>query len=545
MARRIFIWLTGPLTALGRRLRFKTKLHLTFWTLTGVITAMAMLDFFGARELDYHRARSELTQDVHKSLLSLESHTYQLFKQMSDAVLVGAPAPAQEREALNLVRADIDQVRRLIAEELKLVGDREDETEELAHLAVIERQIDAILAEYAAVLREMRAEPAAARSRTRSLLETEIDREFDGLISSAISEEEREVEATAKAFARAVAIVERISLVLLVLAVPVSLLMLAYLTRIFGRGVEAIDGGVEAFAEGRLDHRVARLEDRDFDRIGSRFNDMADMIRRDRLALQQANAELEATVAERTRDLVTSAEKLSEVDEARRRLFADISHELRTPLTVIRGEAEIALRGEPKLAEEYRASLGRVVDQAAHMTRLVDDLLFIARSDSGEVRLDMRSVAIVRLLETAIADFEPAAAEKGVVIRRQIDAKDVVVRGDAGRLRQVLAILLDNAIRYSNPAGEVRIFAQAGVGGFVIRIEDDGIGIPSEELGRVFDRFYRGSGAQRIAEGTGLGLPVAKAIIEAHQGGIRLDSGTRGAVATVTLPVESRLRAVS
>ena len=230
----------------------------------------------------------------------------------------------------------------------------------------------------------------------------------------------------------------------------------------------------------------------------------------------------------------------------RRKLLADISHEFRTPLTVIRGESEIALRGTNKTKTDYRETFHRIVDQADHTTRLVDDLLFMARADAGEPRLKLHSVAIASMVDSVCKEFDAKSKQMGVSIKQSRDGPKAVVLGDAGRLRQVFAILIDNALRYSDSGGRVEVHVSEKNSKIFISFRDHGIGITEEEAELAFERFYRGKKAEEHARGTGLGLPVAKAIVEAHQGNISLQGRPgEGATATVTLPSEGRLRAVA
>lgn len=232
-------------------------------------------------------------------------------------------------------------------------------------------------------------------------------------------------------------------------------------------------------------------------------------------------------------------------DDARRRLFADISHELRTPLTVIRGEAEIALRGREKSIEDYQTSLRRIVDQANHTARLVDDLLFVARTDAGEPRLKMQVVAVVELVQQVSSDAQALSASKNISVALDLGIPRVTITADPERLRQALMVVIDNAIRYSRPHEQIAVGIHAHVQGVSVQITDNGIGISPAEIEQVFERYYRGGGAERQhSAGSGLGLPIAKAIIVAHGGEISLDSAPgRGTRATIVLPVSRRLHA--
>jgi len=246
------------------------------------------------------------------------------------------------------------------------------------------------------------------------------------------------------------------------------------------------------------------------------------------------------------RALKSSNDMLELVDENRRKLLADISHEFRTPLTVIRGEAEIAIRGKSKTKAEYLESLERIIEQSDQATRLVDDLLFMARADAGEPRLKVRPVSVDSLLGPVCGDFSAKAEKRKVTLKQSFGDENAVVMGDPGRLRQVFAILVDNALQYSMKGGTVEVNLERIDSEVVVTVRDEGIGLTKEEAQQAFQRFFRGGHAQGHARGTGLGLPVAKAIVEAHKGSITLQGKPgKGALATVILPAENKLKAVA
>jgi two-component system OmpR family sensor kinase len=288
------------------------------------------------------------------------------------------------------------------------------------------------------------------------------------------------------------------------------------------------------------------LHEREFEQLGAAFNTMAKQLADHRAGMRDSNIRLEAIVEERTRALKSSNEILELVDENRRKLLADISHEFRTPLTVIRGESEIALRGKIKTKAEYQETLARIIEQADQTTRLVDDLLFIARADAGEPRLKIRPLSVGSILSSVCADFQAKAEQSLVEIKHVISDEKVVVMGDAGRLRQVFSILIDNALRYSSKNGSITVGLESSDREVFVTVQDTGIGLTEEETLQAFERFFRGGKAQGYASGTGLGLPVAKAIVEAHKGRITLEGKpNEGALATVVLPTEKKMKAVA
>ncbi|GAB3236662.1 hypothetical protein GCM10027452_44030 [Micromonospora halotolerans] len=221
--------------------------------------------------------------------------------------------------------------------------------------------------------------------------------------------------------------------------------------------------------------------------------------------------------------------------EGRQREFLlSVSHELRTPLTAIRGYAEAARRGRDEVPPDVAHALRRVESESTRMTSLVDDLLLLARLDSGRP-LATEPVDLTAMVVNAVSDAHAAGPEH----RWQLDLPDepVSVTGDAHRLHQVLANLLANA-RVHTPPGTTVTTRLAPVAGDVeLSVSDDGPGIPEELQPEVFERFARGDSSRSRAHGsTGLGLAIVAAVVEAHHGEVAVASRPGRTVFTVRLP---------
>ncbi|MGA3097113.1 MAG: ATP-binding protein [Bryobacteraceae bacterium] len=229
--------------------------------------------------------------------------------------------------------------------------------------------------------------------------------------------------------------------------------------------------------------------------------------------------------------------RLDQSFETMRRFVADASHELRTPLAVIRGEADVALTRE-RGAEEYRESLAVILDESRRLSRLVDDLLNLARADSGHVPLVVREFYFNDLLAECCRSALAGAAALGIEVEC-LAPRDAPFRGDEDLLRRLVMNLLDNAIRYTPRGGQVSAALEQSPGYIQIRISDTGTGIAPEDAARVFERFYRADQARsRQDGGFGLGLSIVQWIAEAHRGTVKFSSQLgAGSVFTVTLPL--------
>ena len=206
-----------------------------------------------------------------------------------------------------------------------------------------------------------------------------------------------------------------------------------------------------------------------------------------------------------------------------REFTADASHELRTPLAIIRGEADVAL-SQPRTSIEYQETLAIVRDEARRLSRIVDDMLALARADAGAHPLQREELYINDLIEECCRVVQTLAASKNISVRCG-SLPDIEFCADEELLRRMILNLLDNAIKYTPISGSVRIELSATPTHIKLSVIDNGIGIPAEAAAQVFDRFYRVDKARSRAEGgSGLGLPIVKWVAEAHQGTVRLES---------------------
>jgi signal transduction histidine kinase len=231
-------------------------------------------------------------------------------------------------------------------------------------------------------------------------------------------------------------------------------------------------------------------------------------------------------------------EALERTLEARTQFMADVSHELRTLLTVIRGNVDVGMQLDAGSQREILAEIG---GEAERMSRMVDDLLLLARSDSESLPLNLETIPVLALLGELARRAEALARERRVPLRTAL-AGEGSLDCDVERIEQAALILVDNAAKYGTANGapdgaKISLSSRTLPGELAIEVSDSGPGIPPEELPRIFERFYRGEGSSG-KRGSGLGLPIARTIAEAHGG--RIEARSRvGEGTTVTLYLPS------
>jgi len=314
-----------------------------------------------------------------------------------------------------------------------------------------------------------------------------------------------------------------------VLAFALAVLIYQLLGRTLVNRVADVATAAAAIAKGRSDTRLKVTGHDELSLAMARFNRMAAHLARREGRLVADQKHLQETVDARTAELRAANTRLESVDLARRRFFTDVSHELRTPLTVILGEAEITLRPANPTQEDLRAALLVIQTRARRLHHRVEDLLRIARSESGQIELDASLFPVADLLDEVRESMLPVARAAGVTLETAPARHDLAVHADRDWMRQTLDGLVSNAVRHSQAGGVVRVEAAIEGGDVVIRVRDQGAGIPANELPHVFERFWRGAKAAGEGTGFGIGLALAKWIVERHDGAIEIESNTGGA----------------
>lgn len=217
---------------------------------------------------------------------------------------------------------------------------------------------------------------------------------------------------------------------------------------------------------------------------------------------------------------------------------ADASHELRSPLAAMQAAIEVALQ-QPRSADEYRDQLGALAEQCDRLTRLVNSLLLLARADARQIEIHKQPLDLRTLAANMVELYQPLADDRSIALSFSGPADTTTFLGDAPLLQQLVANLIDNALKFTPPGGHVHVGITQGSDLIRLRVQDDGLGIPTDKLPHVFERFYQADSA-RASEGTGLGLSICQWIVEAHGGTIEIVDQQPGTLVEVRFPHRQR-----
>jgi signal transduction histidine kinase len=259
---------------------------------------------------------------------------------------------------------------------------------------------------------------------------------------------------------------------------------------------------------------------------------------REQSALRELNASLERKVAERTAELAAAKDMAESANRSKSAFLARMSHDLRTPLNAVLGFSQLlALEPAIKASAANQRQVRHIQDAGEHLLAMIDEVLDLARIETGGLRLRPEAVDTAALVQECLMLVGPLAAQHQVRLHQRLAAGTPPARADRTRLRQVLVNLLTNAIKYNRPQGDATVSLSADVQGVVLRVEDNGRGLSPDQLSQLFQPFNRVGAETSGIEGTGLGLVIARQLVEAMQGQLQVCSSVgQGSTFTLTLP---------
>lgn len=493
--------------------------------------------------------RGRVASDIAAGFVQLSAHKQRLRTWVGQALLDTHTRRDDSLALMQAMRSTLAQLQELTRRAIELDGSdqaREEhvrrlEALQLLHtsLDTLERSIDEVrpLAHGANALLAWEAQ-----SRVFDLSD---GRDLRALIRDNISREAAAVQRERQAADIALSAVRWLWLACAAVLVGAAVLAAVYFRRALRQPLQQLSEGARALQDGQLQHRIELPGNDEFSEVARSLNLLAAELDMHRQRESQQRQQLEALVDSRTRELAQAVQQMQHADISRRRLLADISHELRTPTTVIRGEAEIALRGQDKTLPEYKQALTQIAATTRQLGAVIEDLLAMARSDSPALTQVQECIDLQECLNSALRQVAALAQQRQ--LRWDMPSLPVAglqLSGDSMRLRQLLGILLDNACRYAQADSTIGITVEAGSSDDVtqphvdIIVHSDGLVIAEAELPMLFERHFRGHAARaEHPEGLGLGLGIARHLAQAHGGQLSLQHDHGRTSAVLRLPL--------
>ncbi|HAI58477.1 MAG TPA: hypothetical protein DCM32_01170 [Xanthomonadaceae bacterium] len=496
----------------------RTRLAVVFALVALLALAQSVSAWWAAASAADHAERSVIATRMLAEYLEIAGNKQRLKAWFAERMLVGEADPAIRDRLTAAMWASIEELRALAPLEPApgISGEREDVELVALNVATLER-----------ALRE--AERPAAWTppdeqwRSVILAFDELSgRDMRDLLGKAVHRHEaaslRESALLAEALERSRWANLGLSLGVLLLAVLAVIYFVRRLDRPFAR-LAALTG---ALASGDYGARSGLDGGDEFAKIGRLMDSLASRIGEAQARSAALQRQLDELVGERTRALTQAYESLLGVEARRRQFFAELSHELRTPVTVIRGEADLALRGrgDPTL---QRDALRRISEAASELGGRTQDLLDAARGGSLEYAFTPRRWSMIDVVRPAVAQMQAVASHRGVALGLGEGAPVLEIEADRERLQQALVVVLDNALRYSPVGSSVRVAIESDDDAVLVHVDDEGPGMADEELERAFEPHYRGEAGRRLdPQGMGVGLAIVRRIVEAQGGSVEL-----------------------
>lgn len=514
----------------------RTRLAIAFSALALLALAQSLFSWWAASTAAHQAERSVNATRMLAEYLEIAGNKQRLKVWFAQRMLANDPAPEVRADLMDAMLASLGELRVLAGEAPEEIRDaerREVETVAL-NIAAMDAALDAAERPGADL-------PPGEQWRTTLLAFDELaGRDMRILLRDAVDRHEAASLEASAALTRALASVRRYELLLAITVCALAFVLVAYFVRRLDRPVADLTRLSTAFAAGDFGARSRLRGGDEFAGIGRLLDSMAEHLSLERDRGQQLQQQLDALVSERTRALSHAYETLLGLEARRRQFFAELGHELRTPATVIRGEAEVALRGGTG-PDGQREALVRIIDATRELGGRIQDLLDAARGGPFDYALAVRTEPLRAIVEAAVGQMQAVAGHRDLRLLLAPAADDGdpgLVDVDRERLQQALVILLDNALRYSPPGARVAVAIEAEAEHWLVHIDDEGPGMPDHERERAFEPHFRGqAGQQRAPHGQGLGLAIALRIVHGLGGSLELANRAGGGLrATLALP---------
>ena len=520
------------------------KLIVSLCILVGIILLLSGIGFWAHQNSEYHTQRNRIANQMLTEFISLRADKQRLKVWLAEYLLTEDANTDVRNLLFARMRQQLDTLDQLSIRDQLLNPLEEDLQHIMAQVKVISLlQSNLYTLEQALKTREIAAHPDD-REVWRTLIalfDKFQDADLPALLQGAIAAQKQRASETEHDALHAVQRVKAIMLMISLIGLLFAIAIGVQLSRGLSRPLQQLLDGTQQLQQGNFHHRIAEQGPAEFAELARQFNLMsgyiAEFAAQERLS-QQAT---EQQVQERTAELQQALAQLHEAEHRQKQLLADISHELRTPATSIQGEAEVSLRGKDKDTAEYKESFARILAASQQLSGRIDDLLMLARGEERLLQIAVKPTDLKRFTQHATTTVQQQlGGERPLTLTLPAALPDDTwLLIDTDKFDSVLRIITDNARQYSSPGQPLSLDCSLTASELLLELRDQGIGLDARERDRLFQRHFRGAAARKARpDGLGIGLCIAKAIMDAHDGTITLlDNPPQGTRVQISLPL--------
>lgn len=520
---------------------FRHRLYLAFAMLACLTLVQAAAALWSGHVASQQAEHSRIANQMLVEFIKLGADKQRLKVWLAQSLLTQDNNPEARERYLQKMQNNLKTINALLLQDQQLAQNADDFAAinaQLKTLSILETNVTALersLQKKAAVLNG----PLSA-AETWTLLIQIFDNleglDLKTLIADAIALQEQRASTAETKAAEALQHAQQLVIVTCLLTVILAMLAAFLLSRTMYQPMQRLLQATSDLALGMFERRLPEAGPHEFQQLATSLNQLASHLQQAKLNEAAHTKHIEQVVTERTMQLQEAVGRLQQADRMQQRFFGDVSHELRTPATTIRGEAEVALRGHDKTAAEYKDSLLRIVESSEQLSRRIDDLLLLIRSEQP-LQLRFRQHPLSQLWPRwcELANRVCTAANQPLTIVEKVTPSHQQLFLDADKADQALQILLDNALRYGG-AQPTELWLDVVDDHVTVAVRDYGIGVAEPEQAQIFQRYYRADNARTLRpDGMGIGLSLCKTLMQAQHGDVELQSPVTGSPAAGSL----------
>lgn len=522
---------------------YQRKLIVSLCILLAVVLLQSGISFWAHQNSEFHTERNRIANQMLAEFFALRADKQRLKVWLAEYLLT-ENANTNFRDTLSSrMQQQLENLDQLAIRDQLYSTSETDLQHTMAQVKVISLlQSNLQTLERALKTREIALySDDAERWRTLiALFDTFQDTDLAELLQQAILQQKQRTELTERDALNALMLVKWAIVLISIIAIILTLWLAIYLSRALSGPLQHLLSGTKQLQQGNFAYRIVEQGSAEFAELARQFNLMSGYIFAYTQQERKNQQAIEQQVQARTSELQRALTQLHQAEQRQKQLLTDISHELRTPATSIQGEAEISLRGKDKEISEYKDAFTRILAASNQLNRRIDDLLFLARGEDSLLQVNLKPILLNDFRQMAIDTVQNYLA-KGFVLEQSpataLPSEHWLLL-DTEKFAAVLRIITDNAQHYSRQEKYLNLSISADHNELQLQLTDQGIGLQPEDIPQLFQRHYRGTAA-RLArpDGLGVGLCIARAIVEAHDGTISLTAnGAAGCTVTIRLP---------